>query len=366
MQSHFSWRRRATLTLLLASTLTLPTVALAAGSAYLVHNLVSDGSVPADHVDTHLVNPWGVAFGGGPVWVSNNHSGTSTLYNGAGVPQALVVTVPPAPGGDPVGSPTGIVASSSNDFVVTKGSKSGPSRFIYCSEDGTISGWSPTADGVNAIIAVVNPGSNYKGLALATKADGNFLYAADFVNGKIDMFDKNFAPVASAGGFSDPTLPSRYAPFNIQALDGLLYVAYAKRDKGGQDEQAGKGLGYVNVFDADGHLLKHLVAHKNLNAPWGLAIAPAGFGSMAGMLLVGNFGDGTIAAFDATTGKSRGKLKGSNGKTLKIDGLWGMAFGNGLSGQDKNTLYFAAGPAGETGGVYGSVSLVAAEAGVGQ
>jgi uncharacterized protein (TIGR03118 family) len=337
--------------------------AQAGDSVYSVHNLVSDGSVVADHTDANLKNPWGVAFNpSGFVWVSNNHSGTSTLYNGAGVPQSLVVKVPGAPGGGATGSPTGIVFSGSTDFVVSNGSASGASRFIFCTEDGTISGWAPTVDVNNALIAVNRPGSNYKGLAVASNADGNHLYAADFHNARIDVFDKNFALTTVAGGFKDKKIPVRYAPFNIQALGGLLYVAYAKRDKGGEDEKAGPRLGFVDVFNTDGQRLHRLVKHDGLNAPWGLALAPADFGQFSNLLLVGNFGDGTISAYDPVSGQARGMLKDTSGMPLHIDGLWGMAFGNGVQGQGKNVLYFAAGPLGEAGGVYGSVSLVNAQA----
>lgn len=335
----------------------------AADSVYSVHNLVSDGSVAADHTDANLKNPWGVAFNpSGLVWVSNNHTGTSTLYNGAGVPQALVVAVPPAPGGGSIGSPTGIVYNGSSDFVVSNGTTSGASRFIFCSEDGTVSGWAPNVDVNNALITVNRPGSSYKGMALASNADGMHLYAADFHNARIDVFDKNFALTTVAGGFKDKKIPARYAPFNIQALGGLLYVAYAKRDKGGEDEKAGPRLGFVDVFNTDGQRLRRLVKHDGLNAPWGFALAPADFGQFSNMLLVGNFGDGTISAYDPATGNSLGMLKDGTGSPLKIDGLWGMAFGNGFQGQGKNVLYFAAGPLGESGGVYGSVSLVSTQA----
>ena len=334
--------------------------ALAAGSAYATHNLVSNGSVAADHTDSHLVNGWGLTFNPtGLVWLANNGTGTSTLYTATGVPVPPVVMIPPAPGSTALGTPTGIVFSGSTDFVVTKGKVSGPSRFIFCTQDGTISGWAAGVDSTHALIGATTPGASYTGLAIASKADGNFLYAADFPGGKIDVFNGNFAPVSVAGGFADPDMPVRYAPFNIQALDGKLYVAYAKRDKAGQDEQAGKGNGYVNVFDTEGNLLQRLVSNAGLNAPWGMAIAPATFGRHGGDLLVGNFGDGTISSYRLDTGRFRGPLRDANGAPLKIDGLWGMEFGNGFSGQDKNNLYFAAGPLGETGGVYGRVTLVA-------
>jgi uncharacterized protein (TIGR03118 family) len=333
--------------------------ALAAGSAYAVHNLVSDGSVPADHLDANLKNAWGVAFNPtGFVWVSNNATGTSTLYDGAGVPQTLVVTVPPAPGGSAIGTPTGIVFSGGTDFVVGNGTTSGPSRFIFSTEDGTISGWAPNVDFAHALVAVNQPGSSYKGLALAANASGDLLYAANFAGGRIDVFDSTFAPTTVAGRFKDKSLPPGFAPFNIQALGGLLYVTYAKHEKNSGDEKDGRGLGLVDVFDTDGHLLHRLDQFDRLNAPWGLALAPAGFGEFSNALLVGNFGDGTVLAIDPSTGRTLGRLKDSTGRPLHIDGLWGLAFGNGVQGQDTNVLYFAAGPNHEAGGVYGSIALV--------
>jgi uncharacterized protein (TIGR03118 family) len=361
-----SFLRRPAATLLALSALSLGTLgslmistpAWAARSAYAVNALVSDGSVPADHTDANLKNPWGVAFNPtGLVWVSNNHTGTSTLYDGTGVPQTLVVTIPPAPGGS-MGSPTGIVFSgSATDFVVTDGTKSGPSRFLFATEDGTISGWAPNVDVNNAKIAVTTPGAVYLGLALASTSNGNFLYANDFVGGRIDVFDKNFAPVTTDGGFVDPLLHDNYLPFNIQAIGNKLYVAYAKRDRKTGEEHAAKGQGYVSVFDGDGHLLQRLIKHDGLNAPWGMALAPEDFGQYSGALLVGNFGDGTIAAYNAKTGHFRGYLHGTDGHKLKIDGLWGLSFGNGVFGQPKNTLYFAAGVNDEDGGLYGSITL---------
>ena len=279
------------------------------------------------------------------------------------MPQSLVVAVPPAPGGE-VGSPTGIVFSGSTDFVVGNGTTTGASRFIFATEDGTISGWAPNVDLLHAIVTVHKPGSSYKGLALAASANGNQLYAADFRNGRIDVFDKNFAPVATTGKFVDKQVPVRYAPFNIQAINGELYVAYAKRDARGEEEKTGPRMGFINVFDTDGHRLRRLVLHRGLNAPWGFAMAPADFGDFSNALLVGNFGDGTVSGYRPDTGRFIGTLRGADGQPLQVDGLWGMAFGNGLFSQGKNVLYFAAGPVSETAGLYGSISL-AGEQGVG-
>jgi uncharacterized protein (TIGR03118 family) len=326
------------------------------GTFYTLHNLVSDGAVPAAHNDPHLKNGWGVAFNpNGFQWVANNATGTSTLYDGNGVPQSLVVTVP-GPGGTQ-GAPTGIVFSSSNDFMVTNGVVSGPSRFIFATEDGTISGWAPNVDPTHAILAVDNSASNavYKGLALAANGNGNFLYATDFHNGKVAVFDNVFHPATMPGNFSDPHLPVGFAPFGIQNLNGNLYVTYAKQDAERHDDVAGPGLGFVNVFNANGQLIGRLASRGPLNAPWGMAIAPADFGIFSNALLVGNFGDGRISAFDVPTGNFLGQMRDADGKRLVIDGLWGIDFGNGILNQPTNALFFAAGPNDESDGLYGRI-----------
>ena len=200
-------------------------------------------------------------------------------------------------------------------------------------------------------------------MALANNGGGNFLYAADFVGGKIDVFNASFAKVNLAGNFADPALPDEFSPFNIQEINGHLFVTYAKHEPGENDETSGKGLGAVNEFDANGHLLRRVTTGGTLNAPWGIALAPATFGKFANNLLVGNFGDGTINAYDATSGKFRGQLKGTSNKVLHLDGLWGMAFGNDLNNQPKGTLFFAAGPDDENHGVYGRIDPASKENG---
>lgn len=331
---------------------------LAAGAAiaansYQVHNLVSDGGVPADHGDNNLKNGWGVAFNpNGFVWVSDNGSGLSTLYDGLGNPQSLVVSIPSASNSGP-GTPTGIVFSGSSDFVVRSGTAAGPSRFIFASEDCLISGWAPTVDGTHAIHAVFMSSAVYKGLALASNNGANMLYAADFHGRKIDVFNANFTPVKIPGGFVDLTVPSDYAPFNIQALGGRLYVAYAQKE--GDDEVAGPGLGIIDEYDTGGHLLRRIATGGTLNAPWGMVIAPANFGDFSNSLLVGNFGDGTINAYDVASGAFQGQLRTPGGDVIAIDGLWGIAFGNNLNNQPTTTLFFAAGPNEEENGVYGRI-----------
>lgn len=326
---------------------------------YVQRNLVSNvATIPAANSDPNLKNAWGVAFNpNGFVWVTANGTGKSTLYDGDGKPQTLVVTVPAPAGSQEHSKPTGIVFSGSNDFVVAKNNVSGPSRFIFATEDGTISGWAPNVDLTNAILMVDNSAKEaiYKGLALAANGSGNFLYATDFHNGKIDVFDKDFKPASLSGTFSDPSLPKGFAPFGIQNLQGNLYVTYAKQDADREDDVAGRHLGLVNVFDANGNLIRRVASGGPLNAPWGLAIAPADFGRFSHTLLVGNFGDGRITAFDLRTGWPLGQLRGQDGRRLSIPGLWGIAFGNGLQNQSTNALFFAAGPNDEQDGLYGRI-----------
>jgi uncharacterized protein (TIGR03118 family) len=327
-------------------------------NSFTVHNLVSDQPGVATNLDTNLVNAWGlVASATSPWWVANNETATSTLYNGAGTPQSLVVSVP--------GAPTGIVFNGGASFVVMSGGASGPARFIFASEDGTISGWNPAVPPTvpppskQAIVAVDNSaaGAIYKGLAIATTTAGSLLYAADFHNGRVDVFDGAWAPVTTAGGFVDPNLPKGFAPFGIQTLQGRIFVAYAKQDADAEDEIAGEGLGAVDAYDTEGHLLARVATGEPLNAPWGMTIAPAtGFGRFSGNLLVGNFGDGRINAYDLATFEPRGHLKTANHHPLVIDGLWGIGFGNGAGSGPTTTLYFAAGPDEESHGLFGAIT----------
>lgn len=341
--------------------------AYAAGNAYESHNLVSDGFVPADNLDKNLVNAWGIAFNpNGAVWVSDNHAGVATLYDGFGKAQLIgksfTVAIPAAPGNSGIGSPTGIVFSSANDFVVhnADNSVSGPSRFIFSSEDGALSGWAPTVDLNHAIRAQATPNAIYKGLALGANGTSNFLYATDFHNAKIDVFDKKFNPVSVPGGFVDPTIPAGFAPFGIQNIGGALFVTYAKQDAQGVDDVRGEGFGFVNVFDVNGKLIRRVASRGKLNSPWGIALAPADFGKFANRLLIGNFGDGAIRAFDLHSGEYKGQLRKSDGQPLKIENLWGLQFGNGVLNQSTNTLFFSAGPDIENHGLYGSITAVQA------
>jgi len=327
-------------------------------NGYNVTNLVSDGSVPAAHTDPNLVNAWGIAFNPfGFSWVANNHTGTSTLYDGNGVANPLLVWIPSATGAGP-GSPTGIVYSgSSSDFMVTKGATSGPARFIFTSEDGVVSGWAPNVDLNYAQTAVVSTGAIYKGVALAGAGTGNRIYATDFHNNKVDVFDAGFHPVTTAGGFIDANIPVHYAPFGIQNVQGNLVVTFARQDKDREDELHGKHMGFVDVFDTEGRLL-HRVGHREgMNAPWGIAVAPANFGHFSNRLLIANFGDGTISAYELDTGRFVGQLQNADGSKIMIPGLWAIEFGNGLLSQPTNTLFFSAGPNDEAGGLYGRIDV---------
>ena len=335
------------------------------GNSYLQHNLVSDQAGVADHQDTNLKNAWGVFFNpNGPVWVANNATGTSTLYDGKGnafptttPPGPLVVTIPSVDGSGP-GVPTGLTFNSSGDFAISAGPPPVPARFIFATEDGVIAAWA----GGTAAVKMYPPGNAnptgavYKGIALAGNGTAHFLYVADFHNKKIEVFDTTFTPVASFGGFTDPGIPPEYGPFNIMNINGTLYVAYAVKEADGDDEVAGAGLGFVDAYDPKGVLLGRVASRGTLNAPWGMAIAPDGFGKFSNALIVGNFGDGTLQGFDLVKGTPLGQLRDTNNKVLAIDGLWGIQFGNGVLDQPTTTLFFAAGPNDESDGLYGTLT----------
>jgi len=325
----------------------------------LVVDQASGNPYTAMHTDTHLINPWGIAFNPqGFVWVANAETGSSTLYDGRGIPQSLVVSIPS--GSRRSGGPTGIVFSGSDDFMVTGPSGTGPSRFLFVTEGGTLAAWSPDAN-PTAAITVFDGGAEeriYKGLALQAGPGGGMrLYATDFHNSRVDVFDAEFKPVFVAGGFGDPNLPRGYAPFGIQAFGDRLLVSFARQDDDAEDDVAGNGFGFVDLFTNDGVLVKRLITQGHLNAPWGMALAPDDFGRFGGALLVGNFGDGRINAYDPDTGRHLGELSRSNGEPIEIEGLWGIAFGNGINEQPTDTLFFAAGPGDEEHGVYGRIDV---------
>jgi uncharacterized protein (TIGR03118 family) len=344
-------------------------------TAYLATNLISDQPGVAAITDPTLINAWGISLSptGGAFWISANHSDLSELYAGnvAGSPltQPFKVAIPG-------GSPTGQVfngTGSATDFSVTDGTNTKPAVFIFASEAGRITGWNPQV----GVAAGANPpsltaedgftapdGAIYKGLALGQVNGANFLFATDFHNGKIDVIDAQFhkVPLGANGfeSFTDPNLPRGYAPFGIANVGGKLYVSYAKQDADAEDDSAGPHRGFIDVFETNGHLVKRLVSGGDLNSPWGIVQAPAGFGDFANALLVGNFGDGRIHAFDPDTGRELGTLSSSPGHPVVIDGLWGLAFGNGRTAGDANALYFTAGPGDEAHGLFGKVTANAA------
>jgi len=328
-----------------------------ATGGYAVSALTSDGKVPAANSDAPLVNPWGIVFNPtGPVWIANNGSSTSTLYLGGGTKFPLTVAIPGGSNGP--AAPTGIVYNGAGGFNVSNGLLPGSAEFIFAGEAGTISGWSMLVNTTNAILAYDDAmgGAVYKGLALASNNGMAFLYATDFHNGKIDVFDSAFRKQPGNGAFTDPNLPSGYAPFGIEAIGGMLYVSYAQQQAPDRhDEVHGPGLGLIDVYNAAGQLQKRLATGGPLDAPWGLALAPAGFGKFSNALLVGNFGDGRIHAYDPASGALLGTLGDGGGKAIVIDGLWGLAFGNGLPEQPANSLFFTAGSNGEADGLYGRI-----------
>jgi uncharacterized protein (TIGR03118 family) len=314
--------------------------------------------VGASKVDAHLINGWGITAGPTtPWWVANNGTDSSTLYRGDGTIAPLVVSVP--------GGPTGTVFNgSATDFVLTVGSASGAARFLFANEDGEIRGWNSGVPAANSTVtevgAAASDGASYKGLAIGSSGGHAYLYATDFHNAKVDVYDSTFVLQSSSGAFVDSGIPSGFAPFGIQNLNGKIFVTYAKQDADAGDEVAGAGLGYVSAFGTDGSFLGRVASRDALNAPWGLAWAPAtGFGRFSGDLLVGNFGDGRINAY-AWTGsgwEARGHLKTANHHPLAVDGLWGIGFGNGAASGPTTSLYFAAGPDDEEHGLYGSITL---------
>jgi uncharacterized protein (TIGR03118 family) len=318
-------------------------------NSFSQQNLVSDIPGLAAWTDPNLVNPWGVSFSPtSPFWVSDNGTGLATLYNSTGTPLSLVVTIPPPMNQMGPAAPDGQVFNpNSANF--------GGAHFIFATEDGTISAWS---GGTNAALKVDDSSSAavFKGLALATNGSNTYLYATDFRNNAIDVFDTNFNKVTLGGSFTDPTLPAGYAPFNIQASGGKLYVTYALQDAAKHDDVAGPGHGFVDVFDTNGNLIQRLVSMGALNSPWGMAWAPSGFGKFSGDLLIGNFGDGTINAFDPSTGNLLGQIDGTNGMPLVNNGLWDITFGNGGNGGSKDILYFTAGLNHESDGLFGSIA----------
>jgi uncharacterized protein (TIGR03118 family) len=340
---------------------------------YQQTNLVSDISGLAQITDPSLVNSWGLVHSPtSPWWVADNGTGVSTLYNTMSanvVKVPLTVTIPP-PAGSPAGTtstPTGVIFNGNGGFHVSENGQSFSSVFIFDTEDGTISGWNPTfPDRSHAVLAVdrskVGTGAVYKGLAIGTNSSGTFLYATNFRFGTVEMFDSSFKLV---GSFTDSKLANTcplpnqcYAPFGIQNIGGNLYVTFALQDAAQHDDVAGPAHGFVDVFDTSGNLIRRLISHGRLNSPWGLALAPADFGLFSNALLVGNFGNGRINAYDLNTGEFLGQLRDQTNTPITIDGLWSLQFGNDAAAGKHNELFFTAGINGEADGLFGRIAFV--------
>jgi uncharacterized protein (TIGR03118 family) len=333
---------------------------VAGAQQYTQTNLVSNAAGPAPKTDSRLVNPWGLSrSSSSPWWVSDNGTGLSTLYNAAGTAQALVVTVP--------GAPTGTVFNGSADFELAAGK---PARFLFASEDGTISGWNTGVQPTQAVVVVTTPGAVYKGLAIAVVDGKRQLYATDFHGGHVDVFDASFHPVTRRHGDGDDDgVPFRFrgrlrglAPFGIQNIGGNLFVTFAKPDAEGKDDVHAPGNGAVAVFTPSGKLIQIFEHVQDLNSPWGLALAPGDFGAFSHHLLVGQFGSGEILAYNVVTGEFAGKMLNSSANPIAIDGLWGLSFGSGgTASGPANTLFFSAGPNDEADGLFGTLTPVSAE-----
>jgi uncharacterized protein (TIGR03118 family) len=272
------------------------------------------------------------------------------------------VIIPPPPGSPPdsLSLPTGIVFNDTADFVVSTVGAAAPASFIFSTEDGTIAGWSDRVDPTNAILVVDNSsaGAIYKGLAMGSNAGGTFLYASNFRAGTIDVFDRRFVPATLSGSFDDPNIPTAFAPFGMQNINGNIFVTYAKRSTNQEDEVPGSGNGYVTVFDTNGEFVRRFASQGQLNSPWGIVQAPVSFGRLGGAILIGNFGDGHLNAFNPVGGTFLGQVNRPNGDPLTIEGLWGLGFGNGGTAGSTDTLYFTAGPNNEQDGLFGTVQPI--------
>jgi uncharacterized protein (TIGR03118 family) len=334
---------------------------IAGSPTFTQTNLVSDVPGMARTTDPNLVNPWGMTLGlNSGLWVSDNGSGKATTYDSTGQPipsgSPTVVTIP-APGGTGSSSPTGVATNGTSGFVISSGGQSAPSTELFATEDGTIAGWNSSVDPTHAVIAVDNSASHavYKGLAVGFNASGAFLFATNFHAGTVDVFDSSFHPVHIPEAFTDKKIPSSFAPFGISAINGDLYVTYAKQDASKTDDVAGPGNGFIDIYDTHGKLLQRFTSKGELNSPWGMAWAPfEGFGGFANALLVGNFGDGTINAFDFDSGEFLGKVTDASGNPIVIPGVWALQFG--LPGSS-STLFFTAGIDDEQHGLLGKLTV---------
>jgi len=333
---------------------------------YKQTNLVSDMPGVAATTDPNLVNAWGMSRGSTtPWWVSDNGTGVATLYTGTGSPVSLVVTIPAGTSGQ-TGTPSGQVFNGTTDFEVAPGF---PAKFIFVTEDGTVSAWNPGVKATQAVIKLNTKGaSGFKGIAMATVGNpqgvhSNYLYIADFHRGRVLVLNSKwqratFGDNDDDDSFVDERLPAGFAPFNVQNIGGRIYVAFAMQDSAKHDDVPGAGLGYVDVFSTQGRLLQRLQHTDWMNAPWGITQAPTDFGANSHDILVGQFGSGNILAFDPVTGNFMGPLYGTDNKPIMIDGLWGLSFGNDGNAGLATALYFTAGPDDESHGLFGTLTAV--------
>jgi uncharacterized protein (TIGR03118 family) len=348
--------------IVIAATFALLSQMSAVAQRYIRKNLTTDSAAvsPASNIDTNLVNAWGLARATNSFWwVSDNGTGLSTLYNASGQAQSLVVTVL-TPDGTGSAAPTGAVFNPTSAFEAAPGKKS---IFLFVTEDGTISGWNPGVNLTSAVVLVNRSGkASYKGCAIAQTSNGPHFYAANFVSGQVEIFDASFKAVhLGKSAFRLPDLSDEYSAFNIQNVGGNLVVTFAHREPGEEDEDHGPGLGRVGIFDPQGHLLLALKTGPWFNAPWGVALAPGDFGKFSHRLLIGNFGDGTIHAFNVVSGKHEGMMLDAAGQALAIDGLWAISFGGEAPSGSPNRLFFTAGPNDESDGLFGRLTALASE-----
>ncbi len=331
-----------------------PRPVAAAGHGYVRTNLVADQPGVAQLTDPNLVNAWGLSHGPDtPIWVSDNGADVSTLYRGAtsgSDPVAAVPLVVATPGG----APTGQVFNDTSAFRVR--GTGAPALFIFAGEDGDITAWNQAVDPItSAVLMAHNNNAVYKGITIAHSPFGPLLLAANFRTGAVDVFNSRFQLLSVAGLFRDPNLPAGYAPFNVAELGGRILVSYAQQDADHEDDVAGAGHGFVDAYTTYGTFTRRLISRGDLNSPWGLAPAPANFGQFSSDLLVGNFGDGRIHAYDPASGVERGTLRAPDGHVIRIDGLWGLLVGDTVAG-GPNTLWFSAGPNDESHGLLGTIT----------